>query len=122
MSNYCSKHKCATTTETGECYVCFQNRLWKEKTEKHNAELLSTPPKYVYTTWGWEQTNATFYKITRKTAKCLFGIEVKGKCLGEDGFMTGLSIPTDETKSEEVKINLKKVDRYEEPVRISWYG
>lgn len=121
-ASYCSKHQCTTTADNGECYMCFQSRLWKEKQDAHNADLLKNPPAYVYETWGWEQTNATFFKVTRKTAKSLFGIEVVGKCLGEDGFMTGMAVPTDEIKGTERKINLKKVDRYETPVRISWYG
>ena len=99
-----------------------QARMIRAQIDAHNSALLSNPPDYVYETWGWEQTNATFYKVTRHTAKSLFGIKVAGKCLGEDGFMTGLSIPTNEAKGEEVRINLRKVDRYEEPVRISWYA
>jgi hypothetical protein len=36
--------------------------------------------------------------------------------------MTGEAVPTDDVKGTERKINLKKVDRYEAPVRISWHG
>lgn len=118
---YCQKHRSTVQAESGNCYVCEQNARYRKEREQHVSELLANPPQYLYTTWGWEQTNTTFYKVTRKTEKCLFGVEVEGRLVnGEEGFMTGHEEPTDEAKGEEVRLNLSKLNRYTEPVAVSW--
>ncbi len=120
---YCSKHRTTATAENGNCYYCEQKKLWQAKKNAHAADLLANPPKYLYTTWGWEQTNATFYKVTRKTKKSLFGVEVEGRLVnGEEGFMTGHEEPTDEIKGAEIRLNIAKLDRYTNPISVSWYG
>lgn len=104
------------TAKNGNCYYC-------EQYITHINDLLNNPPKYLYATWGWEQTNATFYKVTRKTEKCLFGVEVKGRLVnGEEGLMTGREEPTDEVKGAEIRLDIAKLVRYTDPVNVSWYG
>lgn len=120
---YCQKHRTTAQAENGNCYYCEQHAQYRQEKQQHAADLLANTPQYLYTTWGWEQTNATFFKVTRKTAKCLYGIEVKGRLVnGEEGFMTGHEEPTDEAKGEETRLNLNKLDRYTKPVAVSWYG
>lgn len=120
---YCKKHNCTTDDGNGNCYVCTQNERYKLQKKLKVASLLQNPPQYLYTTWGWEQTNATFYKVTRRTAKCLYGVEVEGRLVnGEEGFMTGHEEPTNKIKGTEMRLNLAKLDRYTEPVAVSWYG
>ena len=50
---------------------------------------------YLVSSWGYDQTNATFYKITRRTPKMVTLLEVHGRPVTrEDGTVEGLA-PTD---------------------------
>lgn len=120
---YCKKHNYGTDKDGTECYYCAQNRQYKAEREAHALDLLANPPEYVYEIHGYDQTNVTFYKVTRVTPKCLFGAEVR-QTIKTDGLftMTGSAWPTDEVIGKETRLNLKKINRYIKPVQISWYG
>ena len=50
---------------------------------------------YLCSSWGYDQTNATFYKVTRRTPKMVTLLEVHGRPVTrEDGTVIGLA-PSD---------------------------
>ena len=52
--------------------------------------------EYFVSTWGWEQTNVTFYKVIKRTAKTVTVIEVGSK-RNYSAPMEYSAVPSDET-------------------------
>lgn len=51
-----------------------------------------------YSSWGYDQTNISFYKVVKKTAKTCTLLEVESEVVTEDGYRndyTTAVIPTD---------------------------
>lgn len=51
---------------------------------------------YLYSTWGYEQTNVDFYKVVGVTAKTLKIVPVKSKTDVADSSLSRYVVPTDE--------------------------
>lgn len=51
---------------------------------------------YLYSTWGYEQTNVDFYKVVGVTAKTLKIVPVKSKTEIADSSLSRYVVPTDE--------------------------
>jgi hypothetical protein len=91
-------------------------------------------------TWGYEQTNADFYKVINKSKTFVKLRKLKDRIVEDkNGFMTGSAFPVDEFDSSEPEVFIKKpylfmgriyvrmkygsAERWDgTPVRISWYG
>ena len=66
--------------------------------------------EYFVSTWGWEQTNVTFYKVIKRTAKTVTVIEVSSK-RNYSAPMEYSAVPSDETPRW-AKVMRKKVKNY----------
>lgn len=66
--------------------------------------------EYFVSQWGWEQTNVTFYKVIKKTAKTVTVIEVSSK---RDYTLWGqyVAVPSDESPRW-AKVMRKKVKNF----------
>lgn len=52
-------------------------------------------------TWGYDQTNASWFRVERRTEKSVWLVELKGTTVrGEEGFMQGHEVPTDEIQGQ----------------------
>lgn len=50
--------------------------------------------------WGYDQTNISWYRVERRTEKSVWLVELKGQLTnGEEGFMQGHSMPTTEVRT-----------------------
>jgi hypothetical protein len=45
--------------------------------------------------WGYDQTNATWYRVERRTEKSVWLVELAGQTVDNTGFMQGHDVPTD---------------------------
>lgn len=50
---------------------------------------------FLYSSWGWEQTNVNFFKVVGVTAKCLKIVPVKSKKVSSGGSYNRYVVPTD---------------------------
>lgn len=71
---------------------------------------MSNATEYFVSQWGWEQTNVTFYKVIKKTAKTVTVIEVGSK---REYTQWGqyVAVPTDESPRW-AKVMRKKVKNF----------
>lgn len=124
----------------------FFKKIEARAIEKNYAKLLISQKRdkffnslnvgdIIYTQWGYEQTNAIFYQIIKKSGKAtvvLREIEKKTKEIG-DASMSGTAEPVkNKFKGPEFKkilkdefINFDHGNGYlyqNKPVRVSWYG
>jgi len=130
----CATHNSMYRADS-ECSMCYaerQKRQHREQREQKAKELRHSAAvgDFVYTTWGYEQTNVTFWQVTRKTGKCLFGRKVTTRLVdsrlpnGQPAF-AGYAYPVrGEFKSDEARVNLHDVDLYDgiSGVSASWYA
>lgn len=91
--------------------------------------------------WGYDQTNADFYKVLKKTKKTVILRQLQTKTIADkDGFMTGTTVPIKnkwERDSKPFRRTIKyykgelyvKIRSYSsankwdgKPVRTSWYA
>ena len=70
--------------------------------------------EYFVSTWGWEQTNVTFYKVIKRTAKTVTVIEVGSK-RNYSAPMEYSAVPSDETPLEETLLDYSAVPSDETP-------
>lgn len=86
----------------------------------------------LYTSWGWEQTNVSFYEVTRETKASIWVRRIRSKTT-EKGFMCGETVPVEprEYISDEVMTRRKtaRMSKYAPlfkwdgtPKYTSWYG
>jgi hypothetical protein len=63
----------------------------------------------VVNTWGWEQTNVDFYKVTKVTARQIEVVEIGDKNVeGSDGFMSAMVMPdVDNVGEKTYKLRVK---------------
>lgn len=54
---------------------------------------------YLYSTWGYEQTNVNFYRVVGVTAKCVKIVPVKSKVCKQSAGMSHYVTATDERDS-----------------------
>lgn len=97
------------------------------------------PGDIVVNSWGWEQTNADFYRVEKVAKNRLTIIKLK-TLTTETGFMCGTAVPGDEDpfgkvpltvgaylwddgKRIGVKFRFGSGEKWDgEPERVSWYG
>ena len=83
--------------------------------------------EYFVSTWGWEQTNVTFYKVIKKSAKTVTVIEVSSnRIYTENGHY--VAMPSDENPRW-AKVMRKKIkncslsgDAKEDFINVSSYS
>lgn len=85
-------------------------------------------------TWGCEQTNATFYRVARRTATTVILVELATVATWEGDTMTGTAVPGDDLGTPAIRRRIDrdgvvKVDGYSKarpwnrkPVHVTCYG
>ena len=68
-------------------------------------------PEYFVAQWGYEQTNVTFYKVLKRTAKTVTLIEVKSRVTYIDA-VNYLAVPIDEIANKAKAFRRKIMDCY----------
>jgi hypothetical protein len=58
--------------------------------------------QYFVSTWGWEQTNVTFYKVLKRTAKTLTIVKVAAN-ITPTGDMEYIATPTDTVEGKAIR-------------------
>ncbi len=71
----------------------------EQKEENQKAIKLITVGDIFNYTWGYDQTNQDFYKVTRKSNYCVWVRKLKTK-VEETGFMSGNETPINEFETE----------------------
>ena len=74
---------------------------------------------YLYSTWGYEQTNVDFYKVVGVTAKCVKMVAIGSKIVKQDSAMSGFVVPVDDS-TEDNEVLLRRVNKWGS-VRIDSY-
>ena len=109
-------HFLFTTIEVREMYV---NKWLKKSTEEKQRQEEAEQNKMngiskgtiFYSSWGYEQTNIDFYQVIELKGKStIVLLEMKKNTMREDGFMTGLCEPVENSFTGE-KIT-RRVSRY----------
>lgn len=83
---------------------------------------MNNTAEYFVSTWGWEQTNVTFYKVIKRTLKTVTVVEVSSK-RNYTAPMEYTAVPTDEVPRW-AKVMRKKVKNYnnEDFITINEYS
>ena len=77
---------------------------------------------YLYSTWGYEQTNVNFYRVVGVTAKCVKIVPVKSKVCKQSAGMSHYVIATEERDDQCVLgYMLKRIGR-DGSVKVSDYA
>jgi hypothetical protein len=103
----------------------------RNKAEREAFRLNVKAGAILYRTWGYEQTNADFYKVIKITDRTITIRKLK-EVITELGFMSGTAVPFTEeiggispwAGPEAIIYNTNaKLSVWDgKPVRISWYG
>lgn len=68
-------------------------------------------PEYFVSQWGYEQTNVSFYKVLKRTAKTVTLIEVKSRVTYIDA-VNYLAVPINEVANQAKAFRRKIMDCY----------